>query len=53
MNFILAVKQMIEFILKIVIEKFYPIPPPKTVSFSPQTRKPDGYKNSLSSSTGL
>jgi hypothetical protein len=53
MNFILAVKQMMQYFINYLIEKFYPIPPPKTVSFSPQTRKPDGYKNSLSSSTGL
>ena len=48
MDFILAVKKMMQFFLMKLMERFFPIPPPKPI-LQRQTTKADGYKNSLSS----
>jgi hypothetical protein len=59
MDYITPIKKMIEFFLKLLMERFYPnYAPPRpilrrqtnNVSFSiSNNTKPDGYKNSLSS----
>ena len=49
MDYLTPIKKMIEFFLKLLMERFYPNYAPQKPILQRQTNKPDGYKNSLSS----